>query len=209
MIGAALFLAVTPLPDVGELLDCARDNRVTLVASADPVEGAAFKSVRFLDAYGFLAELVAAQSGDYLLIVWPDGSDLSALARQVDSTGMARRVLIAAASEAEAMTVRETAPEAGLLMTAITDHYEVLSSELNQNAMAAWFEYFPDAHMEYFLGGQWIETVIPDFPFAETMSAEDFALVRQQHIEILITDQPEAAVAVLGRAGDHCPAGGE
>lgn len=209
MIGAALFLAITPLPDVGDLLDCAREERVTLVASAELIDGAAFKTVRFSSPYDFLAELVAAESGDYLLLVWPEGSDPAALARQVASTGMSRRVLIAAASEAEAAIIRAEAPEAGLLMTGITDHYEVLSSELNQNAMAAWFEYFPDAHMEYFLGGQGIETVIPDFPFAETMSAEDFALVRQQHIEILITDQPGDAIAAFGRAGDLCPAGGE
>lgn len=209
MISAALLLAVTPLPDVGDLLDCAREARVTLVASADPVDGAAFKSVRFLDAYGFLAELVAAQSGDYLLIVWPHGADLTAIARQVESTGMSRRVLIAAATEAGAAAIRTEAPEAGLLMTGIIDHYEVLSSELDQRSMAAWFDYFPDAHMEYFLAGQGIETIISDFPFRETMSAEDFALVRQQHIEILITEQPEDAVAAFGRAGDHCPVGGE
>lgn len=209
MIGAALFLAITPLPDVGDLLDCAREARVTLVASAERVDGTAFKTVRFSDVYVFLAELIDAEAGGYLLIVWPDGADLAALARQVEATGMSRRVLIAAASEAEAAIIRAEAPEAGLLMTGIIDHYEVLSSELNQNAMAAWFEYFPDAHMEYFLGGQGIETVIRDFPFAKTMSAEDFALVRQQHIEILITDQPGDAIAAFGRAGDLCPASGE
>ena len=209
MIGAAVFLAVTPLPDVADLLDCARNNRVTLVASADPVEGAAFKSVRFSDVYDMLSELAAAEAGGQLLIVWPDGADLAGLARQVESTGMNRRVLIAAATEAEAATIRAETPDAGLLMTGITEHYEVLSSELDQRAMAAWFDYFPDAHTEYFLAGQGIETVIPDFPFAETMSAEDFALVRQQHIEILITDQPEDAIAAFGRAGDNCPAGGE
>ena len=209
MIGAALLLAVSPLPDVEALLDCAREERVTLVASAEMIDGVAFKTVRFSSSYDFLAELVAAEAGEYLLIVWPEGTDLAALARQVEATGMSRRVLIAAASEPEGAIIRAEAPEAGLLMTGITDHYEVLSSELNQNAMAAWFEYFPDAHTEYFLGGQWIETVIPDFPFTETMSAEDFALVRQQHIEILITDQPEDAIAAFGRAGDLCPAGGE
>lgn len=209
MISAALFLSVTPLPDVADLLDCARDERVTLVASAEVTDGVAFKTIRFSDAYAFLAELVAAEAGEYLLIVWPGGADLAALARQVESTGMSRRVLIAAASEAEAAAIRNEAPEAGLLMTGITDHYEVLSSELDQRAMAAWFDYFPDAHMEYFLAGQGIETVIPDFPFREMMSAEDFALVRQQHIEILITEQPEQAIAVFGRAGERCPTGGE
>lgn len=209
MIGAAFLIAVTPLPDVADLLDCAREERVSLVASSEPADGVAFRTVRFSDAYAFLAELLAAETGEYLLIVWPDGADLAGLARQVESTGMNRRVLIAAATEAEAATIRAETPDAGLLMTGITEHYEVLSSELDQRAMAAWFDYFPDAHTEYFLAGQGIETVIPDFPFAETMSAEDFALVRQQHIEILITDQPEDAIAAFGRAGDHCPAGGE
>ena len=208
MIFSAFLLALTPLPDIGDLLDCAQEERVTLVASAEQADGTAFKTVRFSDVYVFLAELTDAEAGGYLLIVWPDGADLAALARQVESTGMSRRVLIAAASEVEAAIIRAEAPEAGLLMTGITDHYEVLSSELNQNAMAAWFDYFPDAHMEYFLAGQGIETVIPDFPFADTMSAEDFALVRQQHIEILITGQPEDAIAAFGRAGDHCPASG-
>lgn len=209
MIGAAFLLAVTPLLDVADLLDCAREERVTLVASTEVTDGVAFKTVQFSDAYAFLAELVAAEAGEYLLIVWPGGADLTALARQVDSSGMSRRVLIAAESEVDAVTIRAEAPDAGLLMTRIIDHYEVLSSELNQNAMAAWFDYFPDAHMEYFLAGQGIETVIPDFPFSETMSAEDFALVRQQHIEILITGQPGDAVAAFGRAGDHCPASGD
>ncbi|MCF8880446.1 hypothetical protein L5876_11525 [Hyphobacterium sp. SN044] len=209
MISAAFLIAVTPLPDVADLLDCAREERVSLVASSEPADGVAFRTVRFSDAYAFLAELLAAETGEYLLIVWPDGADLAGLARQVESTGMNRRVLIAAATEAEAATIRAETPDAGLLMTGITEHYEVLSSELDQRAMAAWFDYFPDAHTEYFLAGQGIETVIPDFPFAETMSAEDFALVRQQHIEILITDQPEDAIAAFGRAGDNCPAGGE
>lgn len=209
MIGAAILLAVTPLPDVADLLDCAREERVTLVASAEVTDGVAFKTVRFSDAYAFLADLVAAEAGEYLLIVWPDGADLTAIARQVDSSGMSRRVLIAATNEADAAVIRTEAPDAGLLMTGIIDHYEVLSSELDQRAMAAWFDYFPDAHMEYFLAGQGIETVIPDFPFAETMSAEDFALMRQQHIEILITEQPEDAIAAFGRAGDHCPASGD
>lgn len=209
MIGAAILLAVTPLPDVADLLDCAREERVTLVASAEVTDGVAFKTIRFSDAYALLADLVAAEAGEYLLIVWPGGADLTAIARQVESTGMSRRVLIAAASEADAAVIRTEAPEAGLLMTGIIDHYEVLSSELDQRAMAAWFDYFPDAHMEYFLAGQGIETVIPDFPFREMMWAEDFALVRQQHIEILITGQPEDAIAVFGRAGDHCPAEGE
>lgn len=205
MISAALFLTLTSLPDVADLLDCAREERVTLVASDEVIDGVALKTIHFTDTYAFLEELVAAEAGGYLLIAWPDGADLASLARQVESTGMSRRVLIAAASETEAAAIRAEAPDAGLLMTGIIDHYEVLSSELNQNAMAAWFDYFPDAHMEYFLAGQGIETVIPDFPFAETMSGEDFSLVRQQHIEILITGQPEAAIAAFGSAIELCP----
>lgn len=218
MISAAIFLAVTPLPEVADLLDCAREARVTMVASEARSDsevrlaadaGAAFVSIRVDGSDNSLVALTEATRLGLPMIVWPDGVPAGDLAYALMVNDAHRGTLMAAGSEAEALAIRDVAPDIGLLMTGITDHYEVLSSELDQRAMAAWFDYFPDAHMEYFLAGQGIETVIPHFPFSPVMSAEDFELVRQQHIEILITDQPEDAVAVFGRASDHCPAEGE
>lgn len=226
MIAAALFLSLTPPEDAGALLECARDQRVTLVASqfesgnvreaAEQArrDGAAYIWLQVIDQNGILIIHNAPDQLGHTLprvaatglhvILEPSGVRAEQIARAVSDAGVSAQTLIVVPDEASGAAVQAIDPGIGLVRTGLTDHYEVLSSELDQSRMAAWFEYFPDAHMEYFLAGQGIATIIPDFAFTDTMSAEDFALVRQQHIEILITDQTEDAIAVFGRAEDHC-----
>ena len=228
MILAALAIAVTPLPDTGALLDCARNQQVTLVAShfesgdasaaarQARLDGAAFIWLQIVDIDGILAVSGSqeplgallqsdARTGAHLILE-PGQVTAGRIAETVTRAGAAHRVMIVVPDDETGAIVQSVDPQIGLVRTGIEDRYAVLSSELDQTRMAAWFEFFPDAHMGYFLTGQGIETIIPDFPGEEAMTADDFALVRQLHVDVLVTRQTADAVAVLGRVGDHCRA---
>jgi len=116
---------------------------------------------------------------------------------------MANRVLIIVHNVEDAAIIQSVSADIGISLP-FTDRDVVLNSELDFGSLLAWAGYgIPDARTEAFLTGQQIETAMHDFP-GEANGRIDYAFIDQMHVEVLASDNPEAAVAVFGPYRAYC-----
>ncbi|MEE2526624.1 glycerophosphodiester phosphodiesterase family protein [Hyphobacterium sp. HN65] len=124
-------------------------------------------------------------------------------ARLAVEAGMASQSMIIVYDVADADPIQAVTTDIGISLP-FTDHDEVLSSELDVSGLMSWVgRGVPDAHTEYFLTGQGIETAMHDFP-GEEAGTIDYAFIDERHIEVLATDDPEAALAAFGPWQRYC-----
>jgi hypothetical protein len=131
------------------------------------------------------------------------GIDPARAARLAVDAGMAAQSLIIVYDVPAATPVQAVSAEIGISLP-FTDHYTVLDSELDFAPLVSWVGYgIPDARTEAFLTGQTVETAMHDFP-GEADGTIDYALIDQLHVELLASDDPEAAVEAFGRWTLYC-----
>ena len=124
-------------------------------------------------------------------------------ARLAVDAGMAAQTVIIVYEVAGADPIQAVSTEIGISLP-FTDRYEVLNSELDFSGLMSWVGHgIPDARTEYFLDGQGIETAMHDFP-GEENGTIDYAFIDERHIEVLATDDPEAAIDVFGPWQRYC-----
>lgn len=267
----AAFQASTPLPPVSELLDCAREADITLVAAhraggfapGIPENSlAGFREAARLGAAFVEVDLMETSDGEIILMHdrtldrtttgegevadhtlaelrtlhlldsagrrtherIPTLEDTFAAARElgiyieldlkgiaperaawlVAEAGMETQTIIIVYDVADADPIQAISTDIGISLPFI-DRNEVLNSDLDFDPLISWVGYgVPDARTEYFLSGQNIETAMHDFP-GEREGTIDYAFIDERHIELLASDDPEAALAVFGRWDLYCP----
>ncbi len=161
---------------------------------------------RTADRIPILAEAfeIARETGLYLELD-PKGLSPARIAEIALAEGMAGQSIIIIHDVDEAGAIQTVSAEIGISLP-FTDHYIVLNSELEFPSLLAWAgRGVPDARTEAFLTGLMIETAIHDFP-AEADGTIDYAFIDQMHVEVLATDNPEAAIRVFGRRDAYCRA---
>ena len=147
---------------------------------------------------------VAREAGIYLELDLKGVSPARAAELAV-TAGMESQSLIIVYDVADAGPVQAVSTEIGLSLP-FTDHDAVLASELEFSSLLAWAgRGIPDAETEAFLTGLRIETAIHDFP-AEADGTIDYALIDQRQVELLASNDPEAALRAFGRWEAYCRA---
>lgn len=145
---------------------------------------------------------VAREAGLYLELDLKGLSPARAAGLALEA-GMASQSLIIVYDVEDAGSVQAVSTDIGISLP-FTDRDVVLNSELQFSSLLAWAGHgLPDARTEAFLTGQGIETAIHDFP-AEADGTIDYAFIDRMHIELLASDDPEAAIRVFGRWEAYC-----
>jgi glycerophosphoryl diester phosphodiesterase len=159
---------------------------------------------RTVDRIPTLSEaFAAAESTGLYLELDLKGVAPDYVARLLVEAGVADRVLIIVHNAEDAAAIQSVSTDIGISLP-FTDRDVVLNSELDFGPLLAWAGYgIPDARTEAFLTGQQIETAMHDFP-GEANGRIDYAFIDQMHVEVLASDNPEAAVAVFGPYWAYC-----
>ena len=161
---------------------------------------------RTADRIPTLAEAfeIARETGLYLELDLK-GLSPARIAELALAEGMAGQSLIIIYDVEEAGAIQAVSTDIGISLP-FTDRDIVLNSELQFSSLLAWAgRGVPDARTEAFLTGQGIETAIHDFP-SEADGSIDYAFIDAQHVELLASDDPEAAVRAFGRWESYCRA---
>jgi glycerophosphoryl diester phosphodiesterase len=167
---------------------------------------AELRTLRLVDAEGEITEEriptldealdIAAEYGVYLEL------DLKGLAAAritelVAARGLAAQTIIIVYDNDTAAPIQAIAPEIGISLP-LTERNDVLNSELDFATLVSWVGYgIPNARTEALLTGMGIETAMHDFP-GEREGTIDYAFIDSMHVELLASDDPAAAISVLG-----------
>jgi glycerophosphoryl diester phosphodiesterase len=124
-------------------------------------------------------------------------------AQLVVEAGVGERVLIIVNNVEDAAVIQSVSTDIGISVP-FTDRDIVLNSELDFGPLLSWAGYgIPNARTEAFLTGQQVETAMHDFP-GEANGTIDYAFIDQMHVEVLASDNPEAAVNIFGPYQAYC-----
>lgn len=125
-------------------------------------------------------------------------------AQIVRDANMSAHSIIIVYDADDAAPIQAVSREIGISLP-FADRERVLNSELDFSPLVSWMgRGIPDARTEAFLTGQGIETAMHDFP-GERDGTIDYAFIDAMHIELLASDDPAAAVEVLGSWRGVCP----
>ncbi|WP_420430195.1 glycerophosphodiester phosphodiesterase family protein [Hyphobacterium sp.] len=141
--------------------------------------------------------LAVAQAEGIYLELDLKGVEAHGIARQLRENGHADETILILYNTSPAAAIQAIAPNLGLSLP-LTDRDDVLNSELDFSTLVSWVGHgVPNARTEALLTGQGIETAMHDFP-GERDGTIDYAFIDAMHVELLASDNPQAAVAVLG-----------
>ncbi|GJL96444.1 MAG: glycerophosphoryl diester phosphodiesterase [Hyphobacterium sp.] len=159
---------------------------------------------RTVDRIPTLSEaFAAAEAAGLYLELDLKGIAVEYAAQLAVDAGIEDRVVIIVNTTEDAAAIQSVSPHIGISIP-FTDREVVLNSELDFGPLLAWAGYgIPDARTEAFLTGQQIETAMHDFP-GEADGTVDYAFIDQMHVEVLASDNPEAALHVFGRWDAYC-----